>query len=452
MTGERTLAPLPALRPRFSFSIALVLAIVPWLSPVLATGEGAPEAPAEEGPVLRLRIDSIIHPVALEYVEDGLERAQEIDARAVVIELDTPGGLLDSTREITSAMLGASRPVVVFVAPQGAQAASAGFFILMAADVAAMAPGTNTGAAHPVGPRSEDIKGIIGEKVEQDAAAKIRSLAARNGRDVELAQSAVIESKSFTASEALDGGLVDLVADDIDDLLEALDGRQVTKNGAGYVLRTRGAPPVAFEMSAFQRVRSVLVHPEVAAILLSLGLLAVYFELATPGAVLPGVLGAIFLILGFYGLSVLPVNYAGVALLLLAAILFILEIKVAGFGLLGAGGVAALVLGLVLLFKTADPALRVSLELVTAMGVVAATVVAFLATMVLRAHRRRASTGREGMVHELGVARTDLKPRGKVSVHGEIWDAIAAAPITAGQAVEVLEVDGLQLRVQPAER
>ena len=396
-----------------------------------------------------LRVDSIIHPVASEYVRDGLTEAEVSGAAAVVIELDTPGGLMDSTREITTAMLGARMPVLVFVAPPGAQAASAGFFILMAADVAAMAPGTNTGAAHPVGGAGETIEGVLGKKVEEDAAANIRSLAARNQRNIELAQSAVVDSKSFTAAEALEGKLIDLLANDRAELLATVDGRTINKNGKELVLRTSGSAVRDFDMTAFQRVRSILVHPNVAAILFSLGMLAMYFELATPGAVLPGVLGALFLILSFYGLSVLPVSYAGVALLVLAAILFLLEIKVAGFGILGGGGVVALVLGLIMLFKSADPAIRVSLELIVGMAVVAAAVVAFLATMVLRVHRRRAATGREGMVSEHGVARTDLAPRGKVTVHGEIWDAVSEAPVAAGQQVEVVGIDGLLLRVQP---
>lgn len=438
--------PLP--RCASSAAVLIVAATLAW--PLLLASDEAASTTIGDGPVLALRIGSIIHPVAFEYVRDGLEQAEASGAQAVVIELDTPGGLMDSMRGITTAMLGADVPVVVFVAPQGAQAASAGFFILMAADVAAMAPGTNTGAAHPVGGQGETIEGVLGKKVESDAAATIRSLAARNARNVELAQSAVIESKSFTASEALDNKLIDLVADDLEDLLDALDGRTVTKNGTEHVLHTRDVEPRPIEMTVFQRVRSILVHPNVAAILLSLGMLGVYFELATPGAVLPGVLGAISLILGFYGLSVLPVNYAGVALLIVAGILFLLEIKVAGFGVLGAGGIAALVLGLMMLFKSADPAIRVSLDLVFGLAVVATAVVAFLATLALRVHRQRAATGREGMVSERGLARTDLAPRGKVSVHGEIWDAVSEAPVAAGQQVEVVGVDGLLLRVQPA--
>ena len=414
------------------------------------TAAGETIATGEPGLVVHLRVSSIIQPVASEFVRDALAEASSAGAGAVVLELNTPGGLLESTREIFSSMLASDVPVVVFVAPQGAQAASAGFFLLMAADVAAMAPGTNTGAAHPVGGQGETIEGVLGEKVEQDAAATIRSLAARHGRNVELAQSAVVESKSFTASEALENGLIDVVADDLEDLLEKIDGRSVTKNGETRVLRTASAEPREVEMTVFQRLRSIIAHPNVAYLLLGLGGLGVYFELANPGAIFPGVLGAICLILAFYGLSVLPVNYAGVALLIVAGILFLLEIKVAGFGLLGAGGVIALILGSIMLFKSADPALRVSLELVLGMAAVAAAVLTFLVTVVLRVHRRRASTGREGMVHERGVARTDLAPRGKVTVHGEIWEAVSDAPVAAGQPVEVVEVDGLLLRVQPA--
>jgi membrane-bound serine protease (ClpP class) len=261
----------------------------------------------------------------------------------------------------------------------------------------------------------------------------------------------VVESKSFSAAEALENGLIDLVAPDLEQLLDAIDGRRVTKNGRERVLRTAEAETREIEMTIFQRLRSIIVNPNVVYLLLSLGGLGIYFEFASPGTILPGVLGAIFLILAFYGMSVLPVSYAGIALLILAAILFVLEIKVTSFGALGAGGILALVLGSIMLFKSADPAIRVSLELVLGMAVVAATVLTFLVTMVLRVHRRRATTGREGMVHERGVARTDLVPRGKVTVHGEIWDAVAVAPVAAGQPVEVIEVDGLLLRVQRAE-
>jgi membrane-bound serine protease (ClpP class) len=432
---------------RHALSIAALLGIAAIVSPcVIALDEPAGSA---TGPVIAIRIDSLIHPVALEHIEDGIAEAETRNAQALVIQLDTPGGLLDSTHEITTAMLGTDVPVVVFVEPRGAGAASAGFFLLMAADVAAMAPETSTGAAHPVA-LGENLTGDVRKKAEEDASARIRALAERNGRDAALAQSAVIESKSFTATEALDNELIDLVAADLDDLLDQLDGRTVSKSGIDRLLDTRDVAPIELPMTAFQKIRSILVHPNVSVVLMSLGTLAIIFELSTPGAIAPGVVGAIFLILGLYGASVLPVSYAGVALLILAAVLFVLEIKVAGFGFLGAGGVVSLVLGLILLFKTADPAVRVSTELIVSAGLAAAAMVAFLATMAVRVHGKRAATGREGMVKERGLARTDLSPRGKVSVHGEIWDAVSVSPVAAGQQVEVVEVDGLLLRVQPA--
>jgi membrane-bound serine protease (ClpP class) len=434
-----------------AFTIAALLAVAGSRVP-LALAASEDSASSASVSVVRLRVDSIIQSVVSDYVRDGLAEAERNGAAAVVIDLETPGGVLDSTREITTAMLGSRIPVVVYVAPQGARAASAGFILLMAGDVAAMAPETNAGAAHPVGIGGATIEGVMAKKVEEDTAAYVRSLATRNGRDIELAQSAVIESKSFTAGEALQNGLVDYVAADLPALLGAIDGRKISKNGVEHVLHTRGAKIDDIEMTAFQRVRSVLADPNVAPILISIGMMAVYFELASPGAILPGVVGAFCFILGLYGLSVLPVSYAGIALLILAAILFLLEIKVAGFGVLGGGGVIALVLGLIFLFKSTDPAVRVSLELVLGLAVVAAATVAFLATMALRARRRRVATGREGMMSELGFARTDLQPRGKVSVHGEIWDAVSDAPVEAGQAVEVVGVDGLLLRVQPAQR
>lgn len=410
-----------------------------------AAGEPRPE-------VVRLRLRSIVHPVAAEVVADALRDADARGAAALVIELDTPGGLLTSTREIFTAMLGARTPVVVYVAPAGAQAASAGFFLLMAADVAAMAPGTNAGAAHPVDGSGGDIGGVMGEKVEQDAAATVRSLAARHGRNAELAEEAVLRSRSFTAHEAQAQRLVEVVAEDLPGLLRALDGRRVAKRGAGggeSVLRTAGASVVDVELTAVQKVRSALSHPNIAYLLLTLGGLGLYFELSTPGAVLPGVVGAISLILAFYALSVLPTNYAGIALMILAALFFLAEVKVPSHGLLTVGGLVSLVLGSLMLFDTPDPALRVSLSVIATVTAAAAVVAFFLATLGVRAQRRQVQTGLEGLVHERGVARSPLAPRGKVFVHGEIWDAVADGEVAAGQPVEVVAAEGLVLRVQP---
>ncbi|MFQ5349989.1 MAG: nodulation protein NfeD, partial [Thermoanaerobaculia bacterium] len=322
---------------------------------ILALGQTSEEPPR----VVRITVDSIIHPVVQTFVAESLAEAGRLDADLFVIELSTPGGLLTSTRQIVQEMLGADIPVVVYVSPSGAHAASAGFFLLMAADVAAMAPGTNTGAAHPVGGQGEDVEGDLGEKVEQDAAAQIRSLAARNGRNADLAESAVVESKSFTAEEALENGLIDLIAADLDELLSEIDGR-VLEAGRDEpaTLRTADADVRSLEMSSFQRLLSAIAHPNIAYILMTLGGLGLYFELSNPGAILPGVVGAICLILAFFALSVLPVNYAGIALIMLAIVFFIAEIKVVSYGLLTVGGLVSLVLGSLMLFKSADPAIR----------------------------------------------------------------------------------------------
>ena len=405
--------------------------------------------------IVRARLDSIIHPVAEQFVVEAIAEAEASGAVAFVLELNTPGGALDSTRRIFTAMLGTPIPVVVWVAPSGSQAASAGFFLLMAGDIAVMAPGTNTGAAHPVGGQGETIEGVMGKKVEQDAAATIRSLAGRRGRDQALAEKAVVESRSFSAAEALAAGLVDFSAASWPELLAGLEGREVVKGAQGKrVLHLAGASVRRVEMSAQQRLLSTLAHPNLAYILLSLGFLGLYFELAHPGAVLPGVVGGISLILAFFGLSVLPVNYAGVALILLGLVLFVAEIKVTSYGLLTVGGIISLVLGSLLLFRSAEPALRVSLGLIAAITLFALGVVSFLAWVALRAARRPVRSGPEGMVGTRVTVTSALAPRGKVKLDGDYWNAelegSIAEPVVAGSEVEVVSVDGLTLRVRPA--
>ncbi len=400
--------------------------------------------------VTHIRVDSAIHPVAAELIADSLEQADEMRAAALVIELNTPGGLLESTREISKAMLGARTPVVVYVGPSGARAASAGFFLLMSADVAAMAPGTNTGAAHPVGGQGEDIEGDMGEKVEQDAAASIRSLARQHGRNVEAAEAAVKESKSYTAEEALELGLIDLVAADLLELLEAIDGYEIEKAGEEkVVLETAGANVVERKMHAFQRFLAVVTHPHIAGLLMFFGVLGLYMELSNPGAIFPGVVGAICLILGFYALSILPINYAGVALVLLALVLFIVETQVPSFGLLTTGGAIALILGSVMLFKDMDPSFSIDLRLIVGLALAIILVIAVLTTKTLEVRRGRVTTGREGLVSERGIVRAELAPRGIVFVHGELWSAECASPLPAGTAVEVVSVDGMLLHVRP---
>ncbi len=438
--------------------LAAPILVLACLTPLF--GFAAPAKPAQppqprqdaERLVMRARVKSIIHPISSEMIVDAVRAADAAGAAALVIELDTAGGLMTSTRDITTAILGARTPVVVYVAPSGAQAASAGFFILMSADIAAMAPGTNSGAAHPVGSGGEDIDGTMGKKVEEDASANIRSMAKRNGRNVELAQAAVLQSRSFTADEALEGKLLDLIAPDFDKLLVALDGRTV-KRGEGVVtLRTRGAKVEEIELSPLRKILAVIAQPDIAMILLTLGGLGLYFEFMNPGAIAPGVIGGICLILGFFALSVLPVDFAGLALLALAMILFIAEIKIVSHGVLAIGGTVAMVLGALMLFKTPEPALRVSLEVIVSLAIFSLAVVAFLTFMVLRARQAPVRTGMEGLVGEIGTARSGLSPRGKVFVHGEIWDAVSDEPVAAGEPVEVAAVRNLTLAVRPHRR
>jgi len=422
----------------------LALGVLGLFAPLLM----AATAQAPRGEVLLVKIKSPIHPVSAEMIADAIAEADRRNAAALIVELDTAGGLMTSTRDITTAILGARTPVVVYVAPGGAQAASAGFFILMSADIAAMAPGTNAGAAHPVDGQGKDIDGTLGKKVEQDAAANIRSLAVRNGRNVQLAEEAVLQSRSYTAGEALQNKLIEIVAPDVPALVRALDGRVVQRGANQVTLHTASATVRPFAVSPLRSLLGVIADPNITYLLLGLGSLGLLFELMHPGAILPGVVGAIFVVLAFYGLSVLPVNYAGVALILLAVLFFILEIKVTSYGMLGVAGIACLVLGSLMLFKTPEPALRVSGALIAMVAAFSLLVVGFLAAMALRAQRMPVRTGVEGLIHEIGTARSPLAPRGKVFVHGEIWDAVAEEPVAMGEPVEVIAVRNLTLAVR----
>lgn len=408
-----------------------------------------PEAPPR---VTVIAIDAIIQPVVEEFLVEALDAADARGDELLVVELSTPGGMLDVTRRITSAMLESETPVAVYVYPRGAHAASAGFFLLMASDVAAMAPGTNTGAAHPVAGQGQDIEGDMGAKVEQDTAAMIRSLAAANGRDAALAEEAVLESRSFTAEEALELGLADVIASNLEDLLPRLDGREVKVGATTRTLSTKDATVVRESMTAFQRIRSTLVHPNIAYMLLTFGGIGLYIEISNPGAIFPGVVGAICLIVGLYATSVLPVNYAGLALLGLAVLLFFAEVKVPSFGLLTVGGLASLVLGSLMLFDSPDPALRVSIQMVIALAGLAAVVVGALTVMVIRSRANRVSTGREGLIGHLAEVRSPIEAggTGKVFLMGELWNARSGSSLAVGTQAEVRAVDGLTLEVEPS--
>jgi membrane-bound serine protease (ClpP class) len=409
----------------------------------------APTFCAEQEVVI-LRLQDTIQPASLRYLQRGLREAAARQAAMVLVELNTPGGLLTSLREMTTAITTSARPVVVYVSPSGAQAASAGFFLLMAADVAAMAPGTNAGAAHPVGGQGEDLEKTIAEKVTNDAAALIRSLAQQRGRPVEWAEKAVRESVSFTEREALEKGLIDLVATNRQELLLQLDGKEIRRfTGAKETLALKSAEVVFLAPSPADKLLSAIAHPNIAYLLLLVGILGIYFELSHPGAIFPGVLGAISLLLSFFALSVLPVNYVGVLLILLAIGFFIAEVKVTSYGLLTVAGLVCFIVGSAMLIDAPLPALRVAWGVIVPTALVVALVVIFLLSRVVQAHRVKPFTGMEGMVGEVGQAVTALEPAGKVFVHGEYWEATAIRPVPQGATVRVLAVKGSKLEVEP---
>jgi membrane-bound serine protease (ClpP class) len=398
-------------------------------------------------------VDGIIHPVSAEYMIDTLERADLAGAALVVFTLRTPGGLLDSTRTIVARMIAARTPVAIFVSPSGARAASAGFILTIAADVAAMSPGTHIGAAHPVDGGGPKIDEIMAKKVTEDSAAYARTLAAHRHRNVELAALAVTESRAFTEDEAVAAvpPLVDVVAQDIPALLARLDGRTVTRfDGTTVVLKTRDAQIIRIEMSLRQRILSGVAHPNIAYLLLTLGTLALTIELWSPGAILPGVAGGVSLLLAFFALSVLPVNYAGLMLVLFGLLLFALEIKVTSFGLLTAGGVVSLIFGSMILMDSTLPALQLSLTVVVPVVLGFAAVAMLLARLAVAAQRQPAVMGQAAMIGEPGEALTAIAPgvAGQVATHGEIWNATSAEQIARGARVRVTGVDRLTLVVR----
>jgi membrane-bound serine protease (ClpP class) len=398
--------------------------------------------------VVVLTLDDTIQPASQRYLQRGIDVADDGGAVVTIIDLNTPGGLITSLRQMTTVITSARNPVVVYVTPSGAQAASAGFFLLMAADVAAMAPGTNAGAAHPVGGQGEDLGKTMSEKVTNDAAALIRSLAQARGRSAEWAEKAVTQSLSYTASEAKDKGLIDFIAKDRNDLLAKLDGRTVTRaNGRQETIHLQNPDIVAVNPNAADRLLSVIAHPNIAFLLFLAGIIGIGFELTHPGAILPGVVGGISLLLGLFALSVFPINYVGVMLILLGIVFFILEVKVTSYGALTIAGLVSFVLGSLMLINTPYTALRVGLDVVLPSAAVVAIIVIFLLTRVMRAHRAKPLTGVEGLVGEEGSAVVGLVPNGKVFVHGEYWDAFAKESILAGSRVRVVRVVGDRLEV-----
>ncbi len=399
--------------------------------------------------IIHVVIDGVIHPISAEFVERAIDEGTKTNAELVLLELRTPGGLEDSMRTIVQKMLKSRVPVAVFVSPSGSRAASAGFFILEAADIAAMAPGTNTGSAHPVLYGGEKMDDVMKAKIENDAAALMRSVATKRGRNVAIAESAVRESKSFTDQEALSQKLIDVVAQDVPSLISAIDGRNITRfDGSHVVLHTKGMALVDFNMTLKQRLLGTILNPNVAFILLVIGALAIFAEFNHPGAVVPGVTGLICILLAAFALDILPTRFAALILLLAAFALFALEAKFTSHGVLGIGGVICMVLGGVLLIDSPIPEMRVSIPTALAASIPIGFIAVFLMSLVLRARHTRVVTGQEGMVGEVGIARTALEPEGKVFVHGELWNAVAKAPVPEGASVRVTAVDGLHVKVE----
>jgi len=396
-------------------------------------------------------VDGVIHPVTAEIVGAAIARAAGEHASVVILRLNTPGGLMDGMRETVEKIVASPVPVVTYVAPAGGRAASAGFFILEAGDIAAMAPGTNTGAAHPVAMTGE-MDAVMKEKVENDAAAYVRSICTKRGHNAALAETAVRQSKSFTHQEALDQHLIDLVAANDQDLLAKIDGRTVTRfDGRTETLHTAGAAVETYEKSTREKILAGIADPNIAFILLILGALLIYVEFTSPGMIAPGVFGAILLLLGLAGLSVMPINWLGAALLATAFVLFALEAKFAAHGVLGVGGAIAMVLGAVMLINSPSPEMRIHWSTALAVALPFSIITALLVTLAVRARRAKVETGREGMIGEVGSAVTDLAPSGKVFVHGEYWDAVSSRPVAAGGGVRVTAMEKLRLTVEPVE-
>jgi len=393
-------------------------------------------------------VNEVITPPIGEYIVKSIRQATESGSEAIVIQLDTPGGLDLSMRDIIKECLNAAIPVVVYVSPQGARAASAGVLITISAHVAAMAPGTNIGAAHPVAMGLGKADETMMEKVENDAVAYGRGIAEQKGRNADWIEEAIRKSVSVTAEEALKLNVIDVIAKDVNDLLEKIDGREVKLVSGNRVLKTKGAELNKKEMGFREKVLITISNPNIAYILFLLGLAGLYFEFSSPGVVLPGIVGGISLILAFFAFQTLPVNYAGILLIIFAVILFIAEIKVVSHGVLTMGGVVSLVLGSIMLFESPDPALRVSWSVLIPTVAIVSLFFIGVISIAVRAQMRKVLTGGEGMIGAVGETASEVFGRGKVIIRGEYWDATSKAPIEKGRPVKVVRVHGLKIEVE----
>ncbi len=407
--------------------------------------------------VLRLDLDREVEPVLATYIDEGIADAESRHASLVLITMDTPGGLSESMKDIIQHIMASSVPVAVYVWPTGARGASAGFFILLSADIAAMAPATHTGAASPVlaiGGWQVQIDETMRKKILNDATAFLRSYSEKRGRNPTLAETAVTEAKAFTEKEALDGKMIDLIASSPEDLLRQLDGRTITRfDGRKIMLSLRNATITPFELSARQKFLARIVEPDVFFVLLLVGALGLYTEFTHPGMIAPGVIGGISAVLALYAMHLLPVNFAGVLLILLALALFILEAKFTSHGVLAAGGIVSMVLGAMFLIRSPLTAGGVSLGVSLAVTLPFALITIFLMRLVLRSRAWKSTTGREELIGEEGIAISGLPAgtEGMIRVHGELWRAISPRAVPEGKPVRVRSVEGLKLHVEPEE-
>jgi membrane-bound serine protease (ClpP class) len=400
--------------------------------------------------ILKIVVDDTIQPVTEEYISRGVDEAARRGDQALLLEMNTPGGLVDSTRKIIEKITTSSVPVIIYVTPAGSRAASAGFFILESADIAAMAPGTNTGAAHPVILGGGNLDDVMKQKLENDAAALMRSVAARRGRNVEVAESTVRQSKSFTEQEALSQHLIDYVASSEEDLFHQMEGKGFKRfNGQEVTLKLTGQPIMPFGMTLKEHILGYLMDPNIAFVILAIGALALYAEFNHPGAVIPGTVGVVFILVAAFALNLLPTRFAALVLILGAFALFAAEAKFATHGVLTIGGIALLTLGGLLLVDSPIPQMRVHLLTALSVSIPLGFITAFLMGIALRAQRNKLVSGAQGLIGEMGIAQTALAPRGKIFVHGELWDAVSSSEVPIGQSVVVREVNGFLLQVEP---
>ncbi len=446
------------LRPGTAFGSALALAgflllavsFTPAQQPVPAEQtDGANNASVTR--IIAVDLNQVIHPVSVEILRNAIAQAEETGASALLIRLNTPGGLMDAMRECVEIIVASPIPVITYVTPSGARAASAGFFLLQAGDIAAMAPGTNTGAASPV-LMGQEMDDVMRKKVEEDASASLRSVVTRRGRNAELAESTVLEAKAFTDEEALGQNLINLIASNDAALIQQLDNREYTAwSGDKRTLRLAGATIEEYQPSLREKLMSAVSNPNIAFVLTVLGALGIYVEFTNPGFILPGVAGAICILLGLSALSILPINWMGVGLLVLALVFFVMEATVTSHGILGSGGAIAMALGAILLIDSPVPEMRIATSVAISVSLGFAAITVFLLSLVVRAARNKVATGVETMPGRIAVAMEDLNPTGRVRLDGDFWNAVTSVPVAKGAQVRVLQIRGLTLQVEPTE-